>query len=51
MFNANQLPSLDFEAGMTGSCTQENVTGAACVAAGIVIGVVVGILTVDSFAE
>lgn len=51
MLNANLLPSLDFEAGMTGSCTQENVTGAACVVAGIVIGVVVGVLTVEAAAE
>ena len=51
MFNATQLPALDFEAGMTGSCTQENVSGAACVAAGIVIGVVVGILTVEGVTE
>ena len=51
MFNANQLPSLDFEAGMAGSCTQENVTGAACVAAGVVIGIVIGVLTVEAVAE
>lgn len=47
MFDANQLPSLDFEAGMAGSCTQENVTGVACVAAGVIIGIVVGVLTLN----
>ena len=45
MFNANNLPSLDFEAGLPGSCTQENVVGVACVVAGVVIGVIIGVAT------
>jgi hypothetical protein len=43
MVDVNLMPALDFEAGMTGSTTEESVTGVMCVL--VDVGIVIGIIT------
>ena len=43
MLNITDIPSLDFEAGMTIALSNENVAGLGCVAAGVVIGIAINI--------